>query len=40
MSFYYRVKNGKARNKFGYMKKALEDDYVRAYIPLKMSYIV
>lgn len=40
LNYQYMVKNGKARNKFGYMKKALEDDYAKAYIQLKMNYIV
>lgn len=40
LNYQYMIENGKARNKFGYMKKALKDDYSKAYVQLKMNYIV
>lgn len=38
MNHFYMIKNSRARNKFAYLKKALEEDYAKAFVQLKYNY--
>lgn len=40
LNYKHMLNQGTARNKFAYMKKALENDYAKAYVQLKFGYIV
>lgn len=40
LNYVHMILNGTARNKFAYLKKALEEDYAKAYAQLKQNYIV
>lgn len=40
LNYKHMIKNGTARNKFAYMKKALENDYAKAFAQLKYNHII
>lgn len=40
INYNYMIEKGTVRNKFGWLKKALEEDYAKAYSQIAVGYIV